>query len=58
MSYAGSGQRFRTAFPHVELQVLHGGADRTVLPMLSQSSLTITTTHQVMRYFRAFDWSF
>jgi len=49
------GRRLRAAFPDVELQVLHGGADRTVLPVLSPGSLTVATTHQVMRFFQAFD---
>lgn len=49
------GQRLRTAFPAVELQVLHGGHDRTVLPVLGPGTMTVATTHQVLRYYRAFD---
>lgn len=39
------GRRLRRAFPDVELQVLHGGTDRTALPVLSPGSLTVATTH-------------
>ena len=49
------GPRLRAAFPHVQLQVLHGGADRAVLPVLPPGSVTVATTHQVLRYDRAFD---
>lgn len=49
------GERLREAFPGAELQVLHGGLDRIVVPMLSPGSLTVATTHQVLRYYRAFD---
>lgn len=49
------GERLRKTFPDVELQVLHGGAERVVLPVLSPGSLTVATTHQVMRFYEAFD---
>lgn len=49
------GRRLRAAFPGVEMQVLHGGADRLTAPVLSPGSLTVATTHQVLRYYRAFD---
>lgn len=49
------GERLRAAFPGIQLQVLHGGADRVVTPVLAPGSLTVATTHQVLRYYQAFD---
>lgn len=49
------GPRLAAAFPATELRVLHGGPDRVDRPGLAPGSLTIATTHQALRFYRAFD---
>jgi len=49
------GPRLAAAFPSAELRVLHGGPDRIDYPGLAPGSLTIATTHQLLRFHRAFD---
>ncbi|OUN01495.1 MAG: hypothetical protein BAA04_09095 [Firmicutes bacterium ZCTH02-B6] len=49
------GPRLSAAFPSTEIRVLHGGPDRTDYPGLPPGSLTIATTHQLLRFYRAFD---
>jgi len=49
------GPRLAAAFPSAEIRVLHGGSDRIDHPGLAPGSLTIATTHQLLRFHRAFD---
>ena len=49
------GPRFAAAFPSAEIRVLHGGPDRVDRPGLDPGSLTVATTHQVLRFYQAFD---
>ncbi|MCA1031433.1 DEAD/DEAH box helicase [Bacillus timonensis] len=45
------GPRIQRAFPQVDVVTLYGGSeDRT-----KTASLTLSTTHQLLRYYRAFD---
>ncbi|CQR46392.1 Transcription-repair-coupling factor [Paraliobacillus sp. PM-2] len=43
--------RFQQAFPNIEVTGLYGGAEKSETP----SQLTIATTHQLIRFARAFD---
>ncbi|MBO8142110.1 MAG: DEAD/DEAH box helicase family protein [Firmicutes bacterium] len=47
--------RIAEAFPAVELNVLFGGGGRNERPRLAAGSVTVATTHQVLRFYRAFD---
>lgn len=49
------GQRLRSAFPGVDTEVLHGGEGRVERRGLAPGTLTVATTHQVLRFERAFD---
>lgn len=49
------GPRLIAAFPSTSVRVLHGGPDRIDQPGLEPGSLTIATTHQLLRFYRAFD---
>src|SRR5690606_24191408 len=49
------GPRLAAAFPGAEVRVLHGGQDRVDRPGLAPGSLTVATTHQLLRFCRAFD---
>ncbi|UTR11788.1 DEAD/DEAH box helicase [Evansella sp. LMS18] len=43
--------RFKAAFPKTALKALYGGGE----DRFSQGELTISTTHQLLRYYKAFD---
>lgn len=49
------GVRLRNAFPKTAVQVLHGGDGRIELERLGPGTLTVATTHQVLRFESAFD---
>jgi len=49
------GPRLAAAFPATEIRVLHGGPGKIDRPGLHPGSLTVATTHQVLRFYRAFD---
>ncbi|MCK8816038.1 DEAD/DEAH box helicase [Natroniella sulfidigena] len=44
-------ERLREAFPEVSIKALYGGSDERY----QQAELVIATTHQVLRYYQAFD---
>lgn len=49
------GQRLRGAFFTVDAEVLHGGEGRVERSGMGPGTLTVATTHQVLRFERAFD---